>query len=127
MSLRGDKRTEFPQSVKKAAFVRCCKGGTKPGIPQCENCGIELNVRTGTIYEHLDADGLGGEPTLKNCGVFCFTCADIKTHTEDNPRMAKADRGARKNHGLQKKAKHPMPGSKASGFKRKMDGSVVKR
>jgi hypothetical protein len=126
-SLRGDKRTEFPQSVKKAAFARCCKNGTKPGVPQCENCGIELNRRTGTIYEHLDPDGLGGKPTFENCGVWCFTCSDIKTHTEDNPRMAKADRVARKHYGLHKPKGRPMPGSKASGWKKPMNGPAVRR
>ena len=56
MNLRGQKRREFPQSVRKLAFARCCRNGTQPGIPQCENCGNVL--RAGNIeYEHLDADG----------------------------------------------------------------------
>jgi 5-methylcytosine-specific restriction protein A len=46
------------------------------------------------------ADGLGGEPTLENCKVHCKTCADEKTHTEDNPRMRKADRTVKKRFGL---------------------------
>lgn len=109
-SLRGDRRTEFPVSVKKAAFLRCCQNapeGVKniPNTPQCESCGLPLNARTGIIYEHLDADGLGGQPILENCGVWCSTCSDIKTHTEDNPRMAKADRGARKAFGLERPRK----------------------
>lgn len=99
-SLRGHKRREFPSKVKKLAFARCCRSGTKPGIPQCENCGNEL--RGGNIeYEHLDPDGLGGEPTLENCGVWCAVpCSSKKTHTEDNPRMSKADRVLRKTYGL---------------------------
>ncbi len=100
VSLRGDKRKEFPVSVKKAAFARCCRQGTKAGVPQCENCGIELNARTGVIYEHDQADGLGGEPTLENCKVHCGICADIKTASEDNPRMVKADRAMKKTFGL---------------------------
>lgn len=97
MNLRGHKRKEFPQSVRKAAFIRCCK---PDGIPKCENCGNML--RAGNIeYEHLDADGLGGEPTLKNCGVWCAVpCSSKKTHGEDNPRMRKADRVLRKTFGL---------------------------
>jgi hypothetical protein len=110
----------------KAAFARCCRNGTKPGIPQCESCSLELNGRTGTIYEHLQPDGLDGDNTLENCGVWCKTCADIKTHTVDNPTMAKADRVFKKQHGLTK-SKRPMPGSKASGLKKRMDGSVVRR
>jgi hypothetical protein len=104
-SLRGIKRTEFPLSVRKKAFARCCKNGTMTGIPQCEKCGIEL--KSGNIeYEHLLADGLGGEPTLENCGVWCrSSCSKEKTFTEDNPRMQKADRVLKKNYGLTPKRK----------------------
>jgi hypothetical protein len=126
-SLRGDRRKEFPAAVKKAAFARCCRNGSKPGVPQCENCGVELNRRTGMIYEHLSADGLGGQPVLENCGCFCKTCADIKTITEDAPAMVKADRVARKAFGLHKPKGRPMPGSKKSGLKKRMDGSVERR
>jgi 5-methylcytosine-specific restriction protein A len=104
--LRGIARKEFPLKVRKLAFARCCKqcnvDGIEniPGVPQCENCGNVL--RAGNIeYEHLDADGLGGEPTLENCGVWCAVpCSSKKTHTQDNPRMQKADRVLKKNFGL---------------------------
>lgn len=96
MSLRGEQRQEFPQSVRKKAFARCCINA----VPHCEKCGIEL--KPGNIeYEHLEADGLGGANTLANCGVWCrSSCSKKKTHTEDNPRMAKADRVLKKNFGL---------------------------
>jgi len=103
LSLRGDQRQEFPQSVRKKAFARCCLNGTMPGVPQCETCGCHLNARTGTIYEHVIPDGLGGEPTLENCKVHCRNCADVKTFTQDNPRMQKADRVLKKNFGLEAK------------------------
>lgn len=98
-SLRGLKRTEFPLSVRKKAFARCCRDG----IPHCESC--ELLIRGTPIFEHDQADGLGGEPTLENCKVHCRICADIKTVTEDNPRMAKADRVMKKHHGLRSSRK----------------------
>ncbi|SFL99943.1 HNH endonuclease [Bradyrhizobium sp. NFR13] len=96
MNIRGQERREFPLSVRKAAFKRCCRDG----VPHCETCGCELNGRTSTIYEHVVPDGLGGEPTLDNCKVHCRTCADVKTFTEDNPRMQKADRVLKKSFGL---------------------------
>jgi hypothetical protein len=71
-----------------------------PGVPQCEGCGVQLSPRTGIIYEHNQADGLGGEPTLENCKVHCRNCADVKTHTEDNPRMRKADAVLKATYGL---------------------------
>lgn len=95
MNLRGQDRQEFPQKVRKAAFRRCCKDG----IPYCEGCGLQI-LQT-PIYEHVQPDGLGGEPTLENCKVHCKTCADVKTFTEDNPRMVKADEVLKANYRLE--------------------------
>lgn len=105
-SLRGHERREFPQSVRKAAFARCCRQClvpgviNVPGVPQCENCGNEL--RSGNIeYEHIVPDALGGEPTLENCGVWCrVPCSSAKTAKQDIPVIAKADRVTKKNFGL---------------------------
>jgi hypothetical protein len=94
MSLRGNKRKEFPLAVRKAAFARSCRDG----VPHCENCGTF--IRAGHLrYEHLQPDGLQGEPTLENCGVFCDVCARAKDKI-DNPIMVKADRVTRKAYGL---------------------------
>lgn len=120
MSLRGQERTEFPRKVKAAAFKRCCRDG----VPYCEGCGIEL--RGGNIvYEHVTPDGLGGEPTLENCKVFCLKiCATRKTFDEDNPRMQKADRSLKKNYGIATRKGRPMPGTRASGIRKRMNGNV---
>lgn len=94
-SLRGRERQEFPAAVKRAAFRRCCRNE----IPYCEGCGIEL-VSGNIVFEHVDPDGLGGEPTLKNCKVYCLkACATPKTKI-DNARMAKADAVVRKSYGM---------------------------
>ena len=122
--LRGLTRTEFPLAVKKAAFARACK---RDGMPKCEAPGCGRIIRAGHLrYEHIHPDGLGGEPTLENCGVWCDVCADRKTFTEDNPRMQKADRVLKATFGLKRKSR-PMPGSRASKFKRKMNGTVERR
>ena len=96
MNLRGERRTEFSQAVRKKAFARCCINA----VPHCENCGIEL--KPGNIeYEHILPDGLGGEATLENCGVWCrSSCSKAKTHTEDNPTMRKADRVLKRSYDL---------------------------
>jgi hypothetical protein len=127
LSLRGEKRTEFPQSVRKKAFARCCQQcpvegvDNIPGVPQCEGCGVQISPRTGIIYEHVIPDGLGGEPTLENCKVHCSNCADVKTHTQDNPRMRKADAVLKKNFGLQPTKRQPIASrgfAKAQGQRR---------
>jgi 5-methylcytosine-specific restriction enzyme A len=116
-------RKEFPRRVKALAFKRCCDAN---GQPHCEGCGIVL--RAGDLhFDHIVPDGLGGEPTLENCKVLCIKICHVKkTHQEDNPRMQKADRVLKKTYGIAK-AKKPFPGGKRSGWKRKMDGTVVKR
>lgn len=118
-SLRGQERQEFPQPVRKKAFARCCLQAPEgvaniQGVPQCESCGNELRAG-GIIYEHVQPDGLGGEPTIENCKVHCTVCADVKTHAEDNPRMRKADAVAKATYGL-KPAKRSR--IKSRGFQR---------
>jgi 5-methylcytosine-specific restriction endonuclease McrA len=121
-SLRGDERTEFPQSTRKAAFKRCCRNG----VPHCETCGIEL--RSGNIvYEHVDPDALGGEPTIENCKVHCRNCAHRKTVDEDMPRIRKADRVLKKSYGLERTVTRKMPFGRRSMLKRKINGQVVRR
>ena len=120
--LRGLARTEFPQAIRKAAFARACK---PDGIPKCENCGKV--IRAGHLrFEHLQPDGLGGEPTMENIAVYCSACADKKTFTEDNPRMQKADRVLKATFGMKRKGR-PMPGSRASGLRKRMNGAVEQR
>lgn len=103
-SLRGDERTEFPQKVRKAAFRRCCQQcnvegvANIPGVPQCEGCGNQLRPG-GIFYEHMDPDGLGGEPTLDNCQVRCTNCK-VKKDKVDNARMVKADNVLKASYGL---------------------------
>lgn len=123
MSLRGEARTEFPQAVRKKAFARCCINA----VPHCEGCGNVLRAG-GIIYEHVIPDGLGGEPTLENCKVHCRVCADLKTFTEDNPRMAKADRALKKTFGLMptKRQQIKSPGFARATPQRRASGAVNK-
>ncbi len=110
-SLRGHERQEFPATVKRAAFRRCC--GDK-GHPHCEGCGKEL--RSGEIiYEHVQPDGLGGAPTADNCKVFGLRCCATPKTKDDNARMAKADAVLRANYGLD-----PAPRQKlrSAGFRK---------
>jgi 5-methylcytosine-specific restriction protein A len=130
-------RREFPARVKAAALKRCMD---EKGVPYCEGvvdwlaldatmrvrCNVEL--RAGNIfYDHHKADGLGGEPTLENARVLCKNCHDAKTFGEDNPRMAKADNQRKRNFGIKARKGRPLPGTKASGLKKKMNGTVERR
>lgn len=79
-------RTEFSKKVKLAAYMRCLVDGK----PHCEIC--HLPILGIPEFDHVKPDGLGGEATLQNCMVLCGKCHRRKTHEEDRPVMAKADR-----------------------------------
>lgn len=115
-------RKEFPKSVKIAAWARC-EG-------RCEECGTKLWPGK-FAYDHDLADGLGGKPTLENCRVLCSgspgSCHSTKTGKSDVPRMAKADRQKAASLGAKTQRGRPMAGTKASGLRKRMDGTVERR
>ena len=111
-------RREFSKSVKLSAWERC--GGF------CERCTAKLYPGK-FDYDHRIPDALGGEPSLDNCVVLCRACHSAKTTKADIPAIARAKRIYAKHIGAKAPSRNPMPGSRASKWKRKMDGSVVLR
>lgn len=117
-------RKEFSRRVKFLAFKRCLG---EDGLPHCERCGIVLTAGNIT-YDHDQADGLGGEPTLENCKVLCIKiCHKKKTHEHDNPIMQKADRVLKKTYKIATSKSRPILGSKASGWKKPFNGKPYRR
>lgn len=111
-------RKEFSKAIKVAAFKRACG--------HCEDCRAFL--APGKFeYDHDLADGLGGEPTLENCVVRCHSCHGKKTTTHDVPMIAKANRIRAKHIGAKSPSKNPVPGSKNTPFKKKFNGTTVRR
>lgn len=95
----------------------------------CALCNGKIDgVRERWIVEHLRALELGGEDSEANMAPVHEACAIIKTSGKDgdHAKAAKAKRVKSKHLGI-KKSKNPLPGSKGSKWKRKMDGSVVER
>lgn len=111
-------RREFPAKVMLAAFERA--------KDKCESCGAPLTVGK-FHYDHVIPDAMGGTPTLENCAVLCVGCHSAKTGKRDIPTIAKMKRQRAKHIGAFAKSGRPMPGSKASPFKRKINGQVERR
>ena len=108
-------RQEFSPKIKVAAFKRAWG--------RCEGCSGQLY--TGKFhYDHVNPDGLTGEPTLENCAVLCVACHSTKTK-DDVSNIAKAKRRERRHLGADKPA--TMPGSRNSQWKKRMDGIVERR
>lgn len=95
----------------------------------CALCSQAINgVKEKWIVEHMIALELGGADDESNMAVVHKTCADEKTNGSkgDHAMAAKAKRVKRRHLGI-KETKNPLPGSKGSKWKRRMDGSVVRR
>ena len=110
-------RQEFPAKVKLQAYNRCLIDGR----PHCEMC--DLPILGVPEYDHVKASGLGGPATIENCAVVCRGCHSKKTHTQDRPIMQKADNQRKAQAGI-KRVSRPIPGSKASGLRKKFNGTV---
>lgn len=91
---------------------------------KCMICGVKL--MTGKfIFEHVKPLALGGADEDDNIRLTCKGCASDKTK-DDMARINKAKRQKASALGL-KKSKSPLPFGKDSKWKRKMDGSIVRR
>lgn len=117
-------RREFSRTVRAQALLRaqmCCEGILDSG----ERCNANLKLKP-FEFDHNNPDGLTGEPTLGNCIVTCIPCHRAKTK-RDVGAIAKAKRVEAKHLGITRPKSRPMPGTKASGFRKRMDGRVERR
>lgn len=110
-------RREFSPKIMVEAFKRA--GG------KCQRCTARLSVGK-FAYDHVIPDALGGEPTLENCEVLCTSCHGVKTNRTDIPTIAKVKR-VKINHIGARHSSSPMPGSKASRWRKPMRGPAVLR
>ena len=110
-------RLEFSKRTKLEAFHR--SGG------HCEVCKAKLS--TGFIeYDHIIPLAMGGNSDADNISCVCSTCHRLKTSTQDIPAIAKSNRQRVKHLGIRRYSR-PMPGTKRSGLKKKMNGTVERR
>lgn len=94
---------------------------------KCHRCGktIQAALGEGFIIEHLRALELGGADDPSNMVLSCTPCGIEKTK-DDHSRAAKAKRQKARHLGL-KESKSPLPYGRQSPFKRKLDGTIVRR
>lgn len=93
----------------------------------CCICGCKINGVKEAWDEHVNPLWLNGDNSAPNRAPAHEKCARAKTSGEAEVR-SKLRNTAEKHFGAKKKAKgRPMPGTKASGMKHRMDGSWEKR
>ncbi len=105
-------RAEFSRRTKLEAFERA-KG-------RCETCGSK--IISGAEYDHIIEDTLTHDNSLSNCRVMCSKCHAVKTK-HNRPEIDKTRRILKKRAGIKPKGR-PLPGTKASGIRKRMNGSV---
>ena len=103
-------RREFPAKVKEQAYERA------NGFCEIPWCAAPLHPGK-YHYDHVTADGIGGEPTLSNCAVICIACHRDKTK-KDVKAIAKTKRIRRRQIGIRKPRKITKW--------RRFDGSIVR-
>ena len=92
----------------------------------CQSCGWRLHPGTRWEVDHIIPVALGGTESPHNLQVLCKACHGAKTARRDAPALSKAKRMRARHLGASRPTK-PMPGSRGSGYKKKVNGRVVGR
>lgn len=109
-------RAEFSKATRLAAWQAC--GG------RCQSCTAKLF--TGNIEYHHDTEcTFGGNADLQNCVVLCRTCHSAITRSRAKV-IAKSNRVRARHLGIQQ-SRQSFPTNRDGPFKKRMDGSVVRR
>ncbi|CAB4145829.1 HNHc domain containing protein [uncultured Caudovirales phage] len=93
----------------------------------CHLCSMKVMVSQEWDVSHEIPLGVGGADEMHNFKVAHRKCHRHHTSTVDIPIIAKIKRIRAKHIGAKTKSRSPMPMGKQSKWKRKMDGTVVKR
>ena len=116
---RSTRRSVFSTSFRLNLFLK--RKGT------CTSCSQKIDAGKAWDIDHILPLALGGTNELKNLQIFCKPCHQSKTSQSDIPRIAKTKRLKARHLGARSPSTRPIPGSRRSPWKRKLDGSVVRR
>jgi len=123
-ALKYNRRNEFTPATKRLAHER------SRGICECHRipnwpypiCSLPLGTGN-TFYDHIDPDYFCRCNELDNCAVLTKTCNALKTSSIDQPAIAKVKRISDRARGIVRAPKgRPLPGTRASGIKLRMNG-----
>ena len=93
----------------------------------CHICGGKIDgTREAWEVEHILPVALGGDESDDNRKPAHVKCHKGKT-AEDIGRIRKADRQQARHIGAKARTRNPLPGSRCTRWKKKLDGTVVPR
>jgi 5-methylcytosine-specific restriction protein A len=116
---RSVRRPTFSTSFRLNLFLK------RKGM--CTACRRKIEAGKAWDIDHILPLALGGTNEPNNLQILCRPCHRAKTIQSDVPRIAKTKRLKARHLGARAPSIRPIPGSRRSPWKRKMDGSVVRR
>lgn len=93
----------------------------------CDICGGKIHAGDRWENSHRIPLEAGGPDDETNWFPAHYKCHRDQTAKIDIPLVAKLKRISASHKGAKAPSRNPLPGSKASGWRRKMDGTVVRR
>lgn len=105
-------------STKQRAQVFADAGGI------CHLCGGRIGVGEAWDADHVIALELGGDDDMSNLRPAHVKCHKAKG---DHTLIAKAKRVEAKHTGTFRRTNTPVPGSRSSRWKKRLDGTVIDR
>ena len=93
----------------------------------CSDCTRKIEAGNAWDIDHILPLAMGGTNATENLQILCRPCHRSKTTQSDIPRIAKTKRLKARHLGARAPSARPIPGSRRSPWKRKLDGSVVRR
>ena len=113
-------RAEFSRETKLQEWK--ASGGC------CRDCGRKLFAADRKEYDHDKPDWDGGSNKPENCRLRCGWCHDHKTHKVEAPQRAEMKHHQKIAGGIGVGTEYPpIPGSKASGWKKTFRRGWVRR
>jgi 5-methylcytosine-specific restriction protein A len=92
----------------------------------CRSCARKITGKLRAEFDHWIPLIIGGEHRETNIQLLCHECHAAKTKL-DVKLKAKVARVRQKHLGIKPKTSRPMPGSRASGMRKRFDGTVERR
>ena len=92
----------------------------------CHLCGCKIHSSQDWQADHIIPLGLDGPDTPDNMRPAHVDCHKAKSSV-DKGQIAKAVRQRANHLGIKRRQSRPMPGTKASGVRKRMDGTVERR
>ncbi len=93
---------------------------------RCHWCGVKLRVGEAWTPDHVARLADGGPDSLANIKPIHRRC-HLDKNAQEAAVAAKADRTAARHWGIERPPARPFPGSRASPWKKKLDGTIERR